>query len=81
MSTLSSPTPGTSRRSFSKTMKAGWLVKVIRSHSPSRQWASMPTMPPGASRLKWVTGSVIGTFPISSITVAVQMQLVPDIAG
>ena len=37
--------------------------------------------PAGASRVSSVTGSVIGTMPVSRRTVATQIVFVPDIPG
>ena len=39
------------------------------------------TRPPGASRTSRVSGSCIGTMPVSSSTVATQMALEPDMGG
>ena len=38
-------------------------------------------MPPGASRTRVVSGSVIGMMPVSNRTVATQIQFDPDIGG
>ena len=38
-------------------------------------------MPPGASMANFVSGSTIGTMPVSSSTVATQIEFDPDIGG
>jgi len=54
---------------------------VIRSALPLRQNARARTRPPGASINSSVTGSVMGTIPVSRTTVATQIELDPDIGG
>jgi hypothetical protein len=48
---------------------------------PSRQRASTGTGPAGVSSVSRVTGSRIGSIPVSSSTVTVQMVFEPDIGG
>ena len=48
---------------------------------PSRQRARAVTGPAGVSRRTTVSGSSIGTMPVSSSTVTVQMEFEPDIGG
>jgi hypothetical protein len=50
----------------------------MRSQRPSRQSARMRTSPAGASSTISVTGSVIGSIPVSSSTVAVLIVFEPD---
>jgi hypothetical protein len=57
------------------------LVNVTPVTFPSLQSQRSLISPAGASRTSSVTGSVIGTMPVSSSTVAVQIVLLPDIAG
>ena len=61
--------------------KHGTLVNCTRSTLPSRQRASTGTGPAGVSSVSVVTGSRIGSMPVSSRTVTVQMVLEPDIGG
>ncbi len=51
------------------------------SQRPSRQTARASTTPPGASSRTIVSGSCIGTMPVSSSTVTVQIVFEPDIGG
>ena len=51
------------------------------SQRPSRQIARASTTPPGASSRTIVSGSCIGSMPVSSSTVVVQIVLEPDIGG
>ncbi len=51
------------------------------SQRPSRQAARASTTPPGASSRSTVSGSCISTMPVSRSTVAVQIELEPDIGG
>jgi len=48
---------------------------------PFAQAARTCTRPAGASRTRSVTGSVIGTMPVSSSAVVTQIVFVPDIGG
>ena len=54
---------------------------VMRSALPLRQKARALTKPPGASITNFVSGSVMGTIPVSSTTVATQIEFDPDIGG
>ena len=56
----------------------GTFSNVTRSQRPSRQSAVTRTRPAGASSTSDVTGSVIGTMPVSRITVAVLIVFEPD---
>ena len=56
----------------------GTFSNVTRSQRPSRQSAVTRTSPAGASSTSSVTGSVIGTIPVSSSTVAVLIVFEPD---
>ena len=73
--------PSTSIIASSLSAKLGWLVTQMRSALPSLQSAVTSMMPPGASRIIVVCGSVIGTMPVSSSTVATHIELEPDIGG
>ena len=56
-------------------------MNVILSHRPSLQLATIFISPPGASKVRWVSGSVIGSIPVSRRAVAVQIVLEPDMGG
>src|SRR5918993_1372485 len=81
MSTLSVPTPSTSKGASSLSAKEATLRTVIRSALPPRHLAVTSTRPPGASRVRRVSGSCMGRMPLSSSTVATQMELEPDMGG
>ncbi len=81
MSTASVPWPASSSGASRRVAKAGTLRTLIRSAFPSRQVATISTGPAGGSRTKRVSGSRIGMMPVSSATVATQMELEPDIGG
>ena len=81
VSTRISPTPGTSSRASRWSTNEGRFRTSIRSALPSRQRAVTSTRPPGASITNRVTGSIIGTRPVSSSTVATHIELLPDIGG
>ena len=53
----------------------------MRSALPFRQSATTSISPPGASSVSRVCGSVIGTMPLSSRTVATQIEFEPDMGG
>ena len=53
----------------------------MRSALPLRHSAVTAMRPPGASRVKCVSGSCIGRMPASSSTVATQIAFEPDIGG
>ena len=53
----------------------------MRSALPLRHSATTSTRPPGASSTSRVSGSFIGRMPVSSSTVATQIELEPDIGG
>src|SRR3546814_17723269 len=59
--------------------KAGTLRKDTRRHLPSAHSAATRTRPAGVSTQSRVTGSIIGTMPVSSATVTVQIRFDPDI--
>ena len=48
-------------------------------HFPSAHSATTSTGPPGMSRRRRVSGSRIGIMPVSSRTVAAQIEFEPDI--
>src|SRR5579872_2245650 len=81
MSTLSGPRPATSSGASSRSANEGTFSIVMRSALPSRHSAATAMRPPGASRVKRVSGSRIGRMPASSSTVATQMAFEPDIGG
>ena len=54
---------------------------MMRSALPSRHSAVTSTRPPGASSVRWVSGSCIGRMPASSSTVATQIEFEPDMGG
>jgi len=60
---------------------AGTLRKVTCCTLPPAQSARMRIRPAGASSVSSVTGSRIGTMPVSSSTVATQIVFVPDMPG
>ena len=78
-STVTVPSSGTSIGTSSASTKAGTFVNVTRRTLPPSQSARTFTRPAGASRTSSVTGSTIGTMPVSSATVTVQIVLEPDI--
>jgi hypothetical protein len=57
------------------------LVSSTLSTLPSRHAARISTTPAGASSRSTVSGSSIGTRPVSSSTVATQIVFEPDIGG
>jgi hypothetical protein len=61
--------------------KHGTFVNCTRSTLPPRQRASTGTGPAGVSSVRDVTGSRIGSMPVSRRTVTVQMVFDPDIGG
>ena len=64
-----------------RSAKHGTLVNSTDSQRPSRHVARASTTPPGASSRTTVSGSCIGSMPVSSSTVVVQIVLEPDIGG
>ena len=60
---------------------AGTLRNVTPVTLPPAQVARIRISPAGASSVTSVIGSVIGSMPVSSSTVATQIVLVPDIPG
>ena len=54
---------------------------TMRSALPLRQVAVTSTRPPGGSSTMRVSGSCMGTMPVSSNTVATQIAFDPDIGG
>jgi hypothetical protein len=54
---------------------------VTDTHLPPRHSATMSTGPAGMSSRKRVSGSTIGTTPVSSSTVAMHIVFDPDIGG
>ena len=75
------PKPSTSSAASSLSANEATLRTAMRSALPSRQVAVISTIPPGASRVSRVSGSCIGTRPVSKSTVATQIELEPDIGG
>ena len=61
--------------------KAGTLRNVTPVTFPSRHAALTRMSPAGASSVSSVTGSVIGSIPVSSSTVTTHIVFVPDIPG
>ncbi len=80
-STVTDPRCGTSIVLATCTAKAGTLRKVTLVTLPFEHSARTPTRPAGASSTRSVTGSRIGTMPVSSSAVATQIVLLPDMAG
>ncbi|MCY1436269.1 hypothetical protein D9M71_523870 [compost metagenome] len=78
---MSVPTPSTSIHASRRSAKDGTFLISTRSTLPSRQSATASIRPPGASSTSRVCGSVIGTMPVSSNTVATHNELEPDIGG
>src|SRR3954465_4049091 len=73
--------PSTSSGASSANTNAGTFFNVTDTHLPSRHSATMSTGPAGMSRRNLVSGSVIGTTPVSNSTVAMHIVLEPDIGG
>ena len=73
------PTSGTSTAASSAVQNDGTFSKVMSSTRPPEQRADTCTSPAGASRTIRVSGSTIGTIPVSSSTAAVLIAFVPDI--
>ena len=73
--------PSTSSGAASLAANDGTLVTVMRSALPLRHSATTSIRPPGASSVMRVCGSVIGMMPLSSSTVATQIEFEPDIGG
>ena len=73
--------PSTSSGASRRSAKQGTFVNSTLAQRPSRHAARTSTTPPGASSRSTVSGSVIGTMPVSSSTVAVQIVFEPDIGG
>ena len=61
--------------------KAGTFRNVTAVTLPSRHSALTRMRPAGASSVSSVTGSIIGSIPVSSRTVATHIVFVPDIPG
>jgi hypothetical protein len=61
--------------------KAGTFWNVTPVTLPSAHAALTRMRPAGASRVSSVTGSRIGSIPVSSRTVTTHIVLVPDIPG
>jgi hypothetical protein len=75
------PSPGTSSGASSRSANDGTFVSSTLSQRPSRQRARASTTPPGASSLTTVSGSAMGSMPVSSSTVTVQIVFDPDMGG
>jgi hypothetical protein len=75
------PNPSTPTRAPRWVAKHGTLVSSTRSTLPARQRACTGTRPAGVSTVSVVTGSRIGSMPVSRSTVTVQMVLEPDMGG
>ena len=80
-STVTVPSCGTSMGVSRWVANAGTLRNVTPVTLPPAQVARIRIRPAGASRVISVIGSVIGSMPVSSSTVATQIVLVPDIPG
>mmetsp|Transcript_23495 Transcript_23495/g.80247 ORF Transcript_23495/g.80247 Transcript_23495/m.80247 type:complete len:320 (+) Transcript_23495:34-993(+) len=80
-STSTSPTFGTLTTAPRSATKAGALTNDTDSHLHPRHCAVHCTFPPGAWRVHFVTGSTMGSRPVSSSAVTTQMRLWPDIRG
>ena len=80
-STATVPRPGTSIGASRCVANAGTLRNVTPVTLPPSQVARTRIRPAGASSTSSVTGSVIGSMPVSRSTVTTQMVLVPDIPG
>src|ERR1044071_6078924 len=82
MSTLIEPArPSTSTGASSANTNAGTFFNVTDTHLPSRHSATMSTGPAGMSSRNLVSGSTIGTIPVSRRTVEMHIVLEPDIGG
>ena len=75
------PSPSTSSAAPRCAGNDGTFSSSTLSTLPSRQRARISTGPAGASSRTTVSGSLIGTSPSSSRTVATQIVFEPDIAG
>ena len=75
------PSVGTSIGASRWTAKAGTFRNVTAVTLPSSTSARTRISPAGASSVSSVTGSRIGSMPVSSSTVVTQIVLVPDIGG
>ena len=80
-STVTVPSWGTSTGASRWVANAGTLRNVTPVTLPPAQVARMRMRPAGASSVISVTGSVIGSMPVSSSTVATQIVFVPDMPG
>src|SRR6476646_5743780 len=80
-STTTVPSVGTSTGTARCVAKAGTLRNVTAVTFPSEQSARTRMTPAGASRVSSVTGSTIGSIPVSSRTVTTHIVFVPDIPG
>jgi hypothetical protein len=75
------PRVGTSIGASRCVAKAGTLLKVTPVTLPPAHAARIRMSPAGASSVTSVTGSVIGSMPVSSSAVATQMVFEPDMPG
>lgn len=75
------PSPSTSTCVSRWSAKAGTLVNSTCFTLPFSQRQRTSIMPAGASMRSNVSGSFIGTIPVSSATVATQMVFEPDMGG
>src|SRR5207253_6099552 len=75
------PISGTSDGASRYAANAGTFWNVTEVTFIPLTSAEMRIRPAGASTQNSVTGSVIGTMPVSSSTVATQMVLLPDMTG
>ena len=80
-STVTVPRWGTSTGAAMWVAKAGTFRNVTAVTLPSRHSALTRMRPAGASRVSSVTGSIIGSIPVSSRTVATHIVFEPDIPG
>jgi hypothetical protein len=78
-STTTLPSPATSTGRWRCKTNDGTLRKRTRTHRPPRHSAVTRTNPPGVSSVSTVSGSRIGSMPVSSSAVTVPIVLEPDI--
>ena len=80
MSALMRPQRSVSIVLSSSSTNAATLSRLTDTQRPSSQRARATTRPAGVSRRTMVSGSRIGTRPVSSRAVTTHMQLLPDMA-
>ena len=72
------PKPATSTAASRRSTKLGTFSNSTDRHRPSRHSATALTGPAGVSTITMVSGSLIGTMPVSRMTVTVQIRFEPD---